>query len=68
MGKESQVGEIILMKEKLEKLIREALKSLSLEVKDFVVEHPTDLKMGDYSTNVGIKTGKPKEILEHWLY
>src|SRR3989344_3670461 len=50
------------MKEKLENLIREALNFLNIEVKDFVVEHPTDLKMGDYSTNVGIKTGKAKEI------
>ncbi|KKU21126.1 MAG: Arginine-tRNA ligase [Candidatus Nomurabacteria bacterium GW2011_GWA1_46_11] len=53
------------MKEKLENLIKEALKSLGLEAGDFVVEHPSDLKMGDYSTNVGIKTGKAKEILAH---
>ena len=53
------------MKETIEKLIKEALKSLGLEVGDFTVEHPTDLKMGDYSTNVGIKTGKAKEILTH---
>ena len=53
------------MKEKLENLIREALKSLNIEAKDFVIEHPTDLKMGDYSTSVGIKTGKAKEIFDH---
>src|SRR3990167_11515970 len=53
------------MKEKLENLIREALKSLNIETNDFVVEHPTDLTMGDYSTNAGIKTGKAKEIYEH---
>ncbi len=53
------------MKEKIEKLIREALRSLGLEAGDFVVEHPTDLKMGDYSTNVGMKTGKTEEIFNH---
>ena len=53
------------MKEDIEKLIKEALKSLDLKVNDFVVEHPVDLKMGDYSTNVGIKTGKAKEIITH---
>lgn len=52
------------MKENLENLIKEALKSLSIEALEFVVEHPTDIKMGDYSTNVGIKTGKAKEIFE----
>src|SRR3989344_492449 len=53
------------MKEKLENLIKGALKSLGLEAGNFVVEHPTDLKMGDYSTNIGIKTGKAKEIFTH---
>ncbi len=52
------------MKEKLHNCIKEALKSLGIESGDFSVEHPTDLKMGDYSTNVGIKTGKAKEIFE----
>ena len=49
----------------LEKIIGEALKSLSLPETGFVVEHPTDLKMGDYSTNAGIKTGKSKEIFDY---
>ncbi len=53
------------IKDKLEKLIEEALSTLGLEGVKFVVEHPTDLKMGDYSTNVGIKTGKAKEIFNH---
>ena len=52
-------------KDKIEKLIKEALKSLGLVAEGFTVEHPTDLKMGDYSTNVGIKTSKAKEILSH---
>ncbi len=51
------------MQEKLEKLIKEALISLNLEVGDFALEHPTDLKNGDYSTNVAIKYGHKEEIL-----
>ena len=42
------------MKEKIENLIRESLKNLEIEVKDVVLEHPADLKMGDYSTNVAM--------------
>ena len=49
----------------LEKLIREALESVGIADGEFVVDHPTDLKMGDYSTNAGIKTGKAKEILAY---
>jgi arginyl-tRNA synthetase len=52
------------MKKEIENLIKEALRSLGIEA-EFTVEHPTDLKMGDYSTNVGIKTGKAKEIFAH---
>lgn len=52
-----------MMKE-IENLITESLKELGLETVKFSVEHPTDLKMGDYSTNVGIVTGKAKEIVE----
>src|SRR3989344_4094979 len=55
------------MKEKLTNLIKETLKSLGLKAVDFVVEHPVDLKMGDYSTNVGIKTGKAKEFIRESL-
>ena len=46
-------------------LIENALASLGLSEVNFVVEHPTDLKMGDYSTNVGIKTGQAKAIVQH---
>src|SRR3990167_8413860 len=53
------------MKEKLEKLIQETLVSLGISDTKFSVEHPTDLKMGDYSTNAGIKTGKAKEIFNY---
>ena len=53
------------MQKELEQLITEALKSLNIENKGFVVEHPTDLKMGDYSTNVAIKHGHKDEIKEY---
>lgn len=53
------------MKREIEKQINEALSVLGLEGVKFTVEHPTDLKMGDYTTNAGIKTGKAKELLDH---
>lgn len=52
------------MKKEIEKIIDAALEGLGLDKPKYVVEHPTDLKMGDYSTNVGIITGKAKEIVE----
>ena len=54
------------MKDLLKSLILEALKELSIEDKGFVVEHPTDLRMGDYSTNVAIKNNlRKQEIFEY---
>ncbi len=53
------------MKTVIENLIKEALKSLSISESDFVVEHPTDLGMGDYSTNVAIKYGHKDEIKDY---
>ena len=59
------------MQEKIENLIKEALKNLDIEDVDFVVEHPEDLKNGDYSTNVAMvcakklknpPAGGPKEL------
>ncbi len=52
------------MKDTLQHLITETLDSLGLEAGDFVIEHPTDLKMGDYSTNVAIKYGRGEEIVK----
>lgn len=49
------------MKEILYKLIEGALRDAGITDGSFVVEHPTDLKMGDYSTNVGIKYGAKKQ-------
>lgn len=48
------------MKKELEKLIREAS-----GLESFSIEHPADAKLGDYSTNAGIKSGKAKEIFEY---
>ncbi len=55
------------MKDSLSRLIMEALKELKIEDKGFVVEHPTDLKMGDYSSNVGIKNQNNKEEIFKYL-
>lgn len=46
------------MKEKIENLIKEALKKLSIEEVDFVVEHPQDFYNGDYATNVAMVLAK----------
>ena len=43
------------MQEKLKKSIEKALESLDIKAGEFSLEHPTDLKNGDYSTNVAIK-------------
>jgi arginyl-tRNA synthetase len=57
------------MQKKIENLIKDALKQLGIAEVDFVVEHPADLKMGDYSTNVAMVLAKnlklnPKELAE----
>lgn len=57
------------MKQKIENLIRQALKNLDIEAGNFSVEHPEDFKNGDYSTNVAMVAAKsmkmnPKELAE----
>ena len=57
------------MKEKIENLIKNSLKNLEIEIKDIVLEHPADLEMGDFSTNVAMTLAKknktnPKELAE----
>ncbi|MCX6747617.1 MAG: arginine--tRNA ligase, partial [Candidatus Nomurabacteria bacterium] len=42
------------MEQKIKDLIKKTLQTLNIEEVDFVVEHPADLKMGDYSTNVAM--------------
>jgi len=57
------------MQDKIRNLIKDALKTLDISDVDFVVEHPEDLKNGDYSTNVAMVCAKslktnPKELAE----
>ena len=57
------------MKDKIQNFIKEILKNLEIPDLDFVVEHPEDLKNGDYSTNVAMTSAKklktnPKELAE----
>lgn len=57
------------MKEKIENLIKNALKNLDMQEINFIVEHPEDFKNGDYSTNVAMTLAKntktdPKELAE----
>jgi arginyl-tRNA synthetase len=57
------------MEEKIINLIKDALKNLDIEMSDIGLEHPADLKMGDYSTNVAMAIAKsvksnPKELAQ----
>jgi len=57
------------MEQEIEKLIKDALQNLHIEVSTIVLEHPEDLKNGDYSTNVALAIAKgiernPKELAE----
>lgn len=57
------------MKEKIIQFIKEALKNLGIETENISLEHPSDLKMGDYSTNVAMAHAKqlginPRELAE----
>ncbi len=57
------------MEDKIKNLIKKALKNLNIEDVSFVVEHPEDLKNGDYSTNIAMVCAKklktnPKELAE----
>jgi len=57
------------MDQKIKHLLKETLKNLNIEVSDFTLEHPEDLKNGDYSSNVAMVCAKnlktnPKELAE----
>ena len=57
------------IKQKIKNLIKEALKNLKIESKEILLEHPLDLEMGDYSTNVAMVYAKqlkisPKDLAE----
>lgn len=54
-----------MIREEIRKVIESALKELGINDALFVVEHPTDLKMGDYSTNVAIKHGHKDELIRY---
>jgi len=49
------------IKDKIENLIKEALEASGVAEASFSVEHPTDLKMGDFSTNAAIKYRDKKD-------
>lgn len=56
-----------MTKDKIKKLIIEALKQLGIEETSFTVENPDDLTNGDYATNAALAIGKklgknPKEL------
>ncbi len=56
-----------MIKEALQKLIREACANLGFEVGEIALEHPENPEHGDYSTNIALILGKqlsrdPKEI------
>jgi arginyl-tRNA synthetase len=55
------------MEDKIKNLIKDALKNLDIEASDIRLEHPEDLKNGDYSTNIALAVAKnvksnPKEL------
>ncbi|MEK7140228.1 MAG: arginine--tRNA ligase [Patescibacteria group bacterium] len=57
------------MQEKIKKIILKALENLDMKVESIVLEHPADLKMGDYSTSVAMVLAKsakanPRELAE----
>lgn len=47
------------MQNELKNLIKQALKNLGIDEVDISLEHPADLAMGDYSTNVAMKACGP---------
>ncbi len=58
-----------MIKEKIINSIKGAFKNLGIETKDIVLEHPTDFKNGDYSTNATLIYAKelnanPKDLAE----
>jgi arginyl-tRNA synthetase len=57
------------MQEKIKNVIRDALKKLGIDTQDIVLEHPTEISHGDYSTNVALAYAKqlgvnPRELAQ----
>ncbi len=55
------------MEIKIKKLIQDALQNLNIEASMITLEHPADLNMGDYSTNIALALAKkigenPKDL------
>ncbi len=58
-----------MIQDKIKSIIISALQVLNIEVDNITLEHPSDLKMGDYSCNVSMVLAKklgqnPKELSE----
>lgn len=58
-----------MIQEKIKNLIQETLKNFGMEDTEVTLEHPADLKMGDYSTNIAMVLAKrqktnPKVLAE----
>ena len=58
-----------MIEQRLKDLIKEALSKLELQADAVALEHPVDLSMGDYSTNVAMALAKsagmnPRELAE----
>ncbi len=58
-----------MIQNKLKELIKDALKNLGIQAEQISLEHPGDLLMGDYSSNVAMALAKttksnPKELAE----
>ena len=57
------------MQDKIKNLIKDSLKNLNIEISNISLEHPEDLKNGEYSTNVAMAIAKsieknPKELAD----
>ncbi|MFA6397564.1 MAG: arginine--tRNA ligase [Candidatus Paceibacterota bacterium] len=50
------------MKNKIENLIQEALKKLSIENIEIILEHPNNLNNGDFTTNIAMVCAKKLEM------
>ncbi|MEK7586052.1 MAG: arginine--tRNA ligase [Patescibacteria group bacterium] len=58
-----------MIKEKIIQIIDDALKNLGIKAEGIILEHPADIEMGDYSTNVAMAYAKqlgtnPRELAE----
>lgn len=52
------------IKSKIENLIKETLKNLDIEIEEISLEHPADLNMGDFSTNIAMTVAKKIKLIQ----